>query len=82
MPADHEDGPEQLILYERVENELYRIDMEFRQAHDGKPYAMILGDILDTERLDGVMDSFKPQVVFHAAAYKHVPIMESHPSRP
>lgn len=71
--------PEQLILYERVENELYRIDMEFRQAHDGKPYAMILGDILDTERLDGVMDSFKPQVVFHAAAYKHVPIMESHP---
>ncbi len=71
--------PEQLILFERVENELYRIDMEFRQAHDGKPYAMILGDILDTERLDGVMDSFKPQVVFHAAAYKHVPIMESHP---
>ena len=71
--------PEQLILFERVENELYRIDMEFRQTHDGKPYAMILGDILDTERLDGVMDSFKPQVVFHAAAYKHVPIMESHP---
>jgi FlaA1/EpsC-like NDP-sugar epimerase len=71
--------PEQLILYERVENELYRIDMEFRQAYDGKPYAMILGDILDTDRLASVMESFRPQVVFHAAAYKHVPIMESHP---
>lgn len=71
--------PEQLILYERVENELYRINMEFSQAFKDKPYAMMLGDILDTARLEGVMDSFKPQVVFHAAAYKHVPIMESHP---
>ncbi|NLT23747.1 MAG: polysaccharide biosynthesis protein [Syntrophorhabdus sp.] len=71
--------PEQLILYERVENELYRINMEFGQVYDGKPYAMILGDILDTDRLARVMESFRPQVVFHAAAYKHVPIMESHP---
>jgi len=71
--------PERLILYERVENEIYRINMEFAQVFAGRPYEMVLGDILDTERLDWVMDSFKPHVVFHAAAYKHVPIMESHP---
>ncbi len=71
--------PEQLILYERVENELYRIDREFGEAFRGKGYVMVLGDILDTDRLRWAMDTFKPQAVFHAAAYKHVPIMESHP---
>ena len=72
-------GPERLILFERVENELYRIDMEFSKTFQGKPYAMVLGDILDTERLEWAMETYRPQVVFHAAAYKHVPIMESHP---
>ena len=71
--------PEKLILYERVENEIYRIDKEFSQAFAERPYEMVLGDILDTQRLEWAMDTFKPQVVFHAAAYKHVPIMESHP---
>ena len=71
--------PEQLILYERVENELYRIDREFGEVFRGKGYMMVLGDILDTDRLRWAMDTFKPQAVFHAAAYKHVPIMESHP---
>jgi FlaA1/EpsC-like NDP-sugar epimerase len=71
--------PAQLILYERVENELYRINMEFEQVFDGRHYTMILGDILDTNRLKWVMETLRPQAVFHAAAYKHVPIMESHP---
>lgn len=71
--------PEQLILYERVENELYRINNEFAMVFPGKPYVMILGDILDTRRLEQVMRTFKPQVIFHAAAYKHVPIIEWHP---
>lgn len=72
-------GPELLVLYERVENEIYRINMEFSQVFDGKKYEMVLGDILDTERLTWAMETYRPQVVFHAAAYKHVPIMEAHP---
>ncbi len=72
-------GPELLILYERVENEIYRINSEFSQVFRGKRYEMILGDILDTQRLTWTMEAYRPQVVFHAAAYKHVPIMESHP---
>ena len=71
--------PELLILYERVENEIYRINREFSEVFDGKGYEMVLGDILDTQRLRWTMETYKPQVVFHAAAYKHVPIMESHP---
>ncbi|MHB8108427.1 MAG: polysaccharide biosynthesis protein [Syntrophorhabdaceae bacterium] len=72
--------PELLILYERVENEIYRIDKEFSEIFANKPYEMVLGDILDIQRLKQTMDTYRPQVVFHAAAYKHVPIMESHPS--
>ena len=73
-------APEKLVLFERVENELYRIEMEFSQVFAGRPYEMVLGDILDKGRLDWAMETFRPQVVFHAAAYKHVPIMESHPN--
>ena len=72
-------GPEQLILFERVENEIYNVEMEFSETfHDG-PYTLVLGDVLDTKRLEHVMQEYKPQVVFHAAAYKHVPITEANP---
>ena len=72
-------GPERLILFERVENEIYNVEMEFSETfHDG-PYTLVLGDVLDTKRLEHVMQEYKPQVVFHAAAYKHVPITEANP---
>jgi FlaA1/EpsC-like NDP-sugar epimerase len=72
-------GPEKLILFERVENEIYNVEMEFSETfHDGS-YALVLGDILDTKRLEHIMREHRPQVVFHAAAYKHVPITEANP---
>jgi FlaA1/EpsC-like NDP-sugar epimerase len=72
-------GPERLILFERVENEIYNVEMEFLETYPNGPYALILGDILDAKRLEHVMREHKPQVVFHAAAYKHVPITEANP---
>ena len=72
-------GPEKLILFERVENEIYNVEMEFSETFPDGPYALVLGDILDTKRLEQVMREHKPQVVFHAAAYKHVPITEANP---
>ncbi|MBA4389480.1 MAG: hypothetical protein C0399_00885 [Syntrophus sp. (in: bacteria)] len=72
-------GPEKIILFERIENELYNVEMEFAENLPNTPYMLVLGDILDTNRLERVMNEHKPQVVFHAAAYKHVPIMEAHP---
>lgn len=71
--------PEKLILYERVENELYNIMMEFSESNHDRTYVAILGDILDAKRLEDVMKTYKPQVIFHTAAYKHVPITEAHP---
>ena len=72
-------GPEKIILFERIENELYNVEMEFAEHFPDTPYALVLGDILNTNRLEEVMNEYKPQVVFHTAAYKHVPIMEAHP---
>ncbi len=72
-------GPEQLILFERAENELFYLDREFSEASFGRFYTPVLGDILDTRRLQWVMDKYRPDVVFHAAAYKHVPMQEAHP---
>jgi FlaA1/EpsC-like NDP-sugar epimerase len=72
-------GPEQLILFERAENELFHLDREFSEASFGRFYTPILGDILDAGRLQHVMEEHHPDVVFHAAAYKHVPMQEAHP---
>ena len=72
-------GPERLILFERAENELFHLDREFSEASFGRFYIPILGDILDTGRLKRVMEEHRPDVVFHTAAYKHVPMQEAHP---
>ena len=72
--------PRQLILFERGENDLYEIEVDLReQFHDSKVLVPVIGDILDEYKIDHVLQEYTPEVVFHAAAYKHVPIMEAHP---
>jgi FlaA1/EpsC-like NDP-sugar epimerase len=53
--------------------------MELSESFTKGPYVSILGDILDLKRLEGVIRTYCPEVVFHAAAYKHVPMMEANP---
>ncbi len=74
-------GPASLVLFERHEENLYRIDLELkkRMEQDRKGERRIysvIGDILDEKRLEEVVGRFRPEVVLHAAAYKHVPLME------
>ena len=66
--------PARLVLFELNEYALYCIEQEFltRKA----PVASIIGDVRNPDRLEAVFSRFKPEVVFHAAAYKHVPLME------
>lgn len=71
--------PEQLILFERSENNLHHIQVELLDKFPGISLQVILGDILDEEKLHQVFSTCRPHVIFHAAAYKHVPMMESHP---
>jgi len=68
--------PAKLILFERSETDLHKIDLELATHVPTLSYLPVIGDILDTVRLREVFAEHAPQVVFHAAAYKHVPMME------
>jgi len=70
--------PKSLILFERSENDLYRICMELAATHKNLNYVPVIGDILDVNLLREVFAQHRPQSVLHAAAYKHVPMMEQH----
>jgi len=72
-------NPDKLILYERGENSLYHIELELREKFPRANLELVIGDILDQNRLEEIFVRFKPQMVFHAAAYKHVPMMETNP---
>lgn len=73
-------GPARIILLERAENSLYEIDLELRYLFkDSIEIVAVLGDVQDIGQLEAVFDAYRPQVVFHAAAYKHVPILEVQP---
>lgn len=70
-------APRTLLLFEQNEYALYQIDEEFRQRFPELRVLPVIGDVKDYRHLLQVMDTHRPEVVFHAAAYKHVPLMES-----
>ena len=72
-------GAKQLIIFDFFENGLYEINNELQAKFDTKKYELVLGSIRDSKRLVDVFEQYKPQVVFHAAAHKHVPMMELNP---
>ena len=68
--------PASLVLFELNELALYNIEQEFRCNFPNIPMAFMIGDVKNLARLTQVFEKFRPTVVFHAAAYKHVPLME------
>jgi len=72
-------NPEGLILYERHEENLYNIEKSLRSPSLSSRITPVIGDILDEKRMNEVMGKYHPQIIFHAAAYKHVPMMEHNP---
>lgn len=71
--------PELLILFDRAESPLHSIDLELRRAYPGVKLAVVIGDLLDKVRVEELFSRHAPEIVYHAAAYKHVPMMEDHP---
>jgi FlaA1/EpsC-like NDP-sugar epimerase len=69
--------PRQLILFELNEYALYTMEQQFSQRYPHVPVVCAVGDVKDAARVDQVMAQHGPSVVFHAAAYKHVPLMEN-----
>jgi FlaA1/EpsC-like NDP-sugar epimerase len=72
-------SPQALVLVEYSENNLFQIELELKEVFPDLTIYSQLVDIKDRERLQKVFKEYMPQVVFHAAAYKHVPMMEKHP---
>ena len=73
-------GPKRLILLERCEGQLYGIEMELRQTHGaGASLLPLVGDVCDAFRMRDIMERYSPELIFHAAAHKHVPMMEHQP---
>lgn len=68
--------PATLVLFEVNEFALYRMEQEFSQKFPDLAVACVIGDVKDEARLGEVMKQYAPAVIFHAAAYKHVPLME------
>ena len=72
-------GPRNLVLLDKTENSLFHVEMEFRQKFPDILITPILGSVKHQSFLDQLFEIHRPQVVFHAAAYKHVPIVELNP---
>ena len=71
--------PKVLLLYERHENSLYNIHKELDDRRLAFPIVPLIGDVTDAQRLCAVLEQYKPQILFHAAAHKHVPLVELNP---
>ncbi len=72
-------SPEQLVLLDSAEHGLYEIQGDLASLAGTAPYTTVPGDVCDTALLRELFSTYRPQIVFHAAAYKHVPLMERHP---
>ncbi len=72
-------GPQTLVLLENGEYALWQIDLELAQSHPLVPRQAVIADIRDAPRIRAIIDSVRPELVFHAAALKHVPIVEANP---
>ncbi len=71
--------PKVLLLYERHENSLYNIHKELDDRRLRFTIVPVIGDVTDAQRLCAVLEQYKPQILFHAAAHKHVPLVERNP---
>jgi FlaA1/EpsC-like NDP-sugar epimerase len=71
--------PELLILFGRGENSLYHTDIELRESEPELNRAVIIGDIRDNAKVSQITRKYRPHIIFHAAAHKHVKFMENHP---
>jgi FlaA1/EpsC-like NDP-sugar epimerase len=72
--------PKMILLFDIAETPLYQIDMYLKEHYPRISVEAIIGDVRNTERLEQLFQQYRPQIVYHAAAYKHVPMMENHPS--
>ena len=72
-------GPRQLIILDIYENNAYDIQLELREKYPELNLKVLIGSVRDSGRMLEIFDEYRPQIVYHAAAHKHVPLMEDSP---
>ena len=73
-------NPSLLVLVDQAESPLHELELEFNEKAITCKHEVVIGDVRNKDRMHNVFNTFKPHIVFHAAAYKHVPMMENNPS--
>ena len=73
-------NPRQLVIFEIYENSAYDIQMELQRTYPDLKLDVLIGSVRNTNRVDYVVGKYKPDLIFHAAAHKHVPLMEDSPN--
>lgn len=76
--AGHE--PKQLIIFDIYENNAYEIEQELKRKYPELNLVVLIGSVRDSRRINWVFEHYKPEIVYHAAAHKHVPLMETSPN--
>ena len=71
--------PKQLIVFDIYENNAYDIQQELKKKYPDLDLVVLVGSIRDSRRINAVFETYRPEVVYHAAAHKHVPLMEDSP---
>ena len=72
--------PKKLYLLDQSESPLHDLELEFGDLPNKPPFEVVMADVRNKDRMRNVFTTFRPDIVFHAAAYKHVPMMENNPS--
>ena len=73
-------SPRQLIIFDIYENNAYDIQMELRDKYPDLQLEVLIGSVRDSRRIFSIFEDYRPQIVYHAAAHKHVPLMEDSPN--
>lgn len=73
-------NPKRLIIFDIYENNAYEIEQELKRKYPNLDLIALIGSVRETKRLDDIFNEYKPQIVYHAAAHKHVPLMETSPN--
>ena len=73
-------NPEMIVLVDQAETPMHELTLKMKSAKPGLRFSAYLGDIRNQERMEQMMELYRPDIIFHAAAYKHVPLMEDNPT--
>ncbi len=72
--------PKLIITFDQAESPLYNLELDLKEKYNFHDYEIVIGDVANPVRIGKVFETFKPDTIYHAAAYKHVPMMENNPS--